>query len=155
MKVAHCSLKEFNKLKPDADTVVISLTGSTNEVIENTGWKTFISYDFKVLSCHREFRPTDDQARALAEFIFPYIQGAQKVICQCEHGEIRSVAVAFGLAFSDIGDGKRFEVKNGEWVKSTGSAGDTFSGRTYGWIARTIDKKLKEKEDKNVDQPKV
>lgn len=144
MKVAYTSFKEFQKLTPCPDTVIISLTGDEDEITElhPAGWAKLLSAKFQVLrpeGPRGSFKPMDDQARKLATDIYPFIKDAKKVIVQCEYGEIRSAAVAQGLYHSLLSDGKLYEIQNGQWVESFPSRSDTFMGRTTGWIVSTID----------------
>lgn len=147
MQVAYCSAKEFAKLKPCPDTVVINLTAQENAVAPNKGWKHFLVNKFEVLDDRGVFAPIDNQAKELAHRIFPYIKDAKKVICQCEYGEIRSPAVATGISWSTLGDRRLMEIVNGQWADGGGSSHSTFMARTYGWIDRTIDDLVKKERD--------
>lgn len=139
MQVVYVGSKEFDKLTPCPDTVVIDLTAHTDGVIEDTKWKDYLLCRFEVLSDRGEFAPIDNQAKKLAIRIYPYIKDAKKVICKCEYGEIRSVAVARGIAYSDMGLPDIHTYKNGKLVYDDPSGSSTFSGRTTRWISDIID----------------
>lgn len=151
MKVAFCTKQEFFGLTPDENTVVISLLGNTPGVkVEDLGgWKAALSIKFDVLSPEGprgEFKPIDDQARRLATQIFPYVNGCESVIVFCEYAEIRSPAVALGIAYSRL-NADLFQIVKKKYVEPDIKAVGTFSGRTTGWISRVIDAKLKEERD--------
>lgn len=151
MKVAFCTKQEFLSLTPDENTVVISLLGNTPDIKEedNPGWKSLLSIKCSVLRPEGpdgSFAPMDDQAKHLAEQIFPHIKDAQSVIVFCEYAEIRSPAVATGIAYSDL-DGEIYQIINKKYIEPNITSRSTFSGRTTGWISRVIDAKLKEERD--------
>lgn len=151
MKVAYCNLVNFSMLKPDEDTVIVFLVGVKPDKEKTSGgWKKFFSTDFKVLEPFGQlgsFREIDDQALELADNMFESIDGAEKVIVVCQHGEIRSRTVATGISFSNLGDGDIYEINSkGKWVDGKSAGESTFSGRTYSIIAQTIDLLIREKE---------
>lgn len=156
MKVAYCSLDNFCGLTPDKDTVIVFLIGvGTGKEKHSGGWKKFFSTNFKVLELSGplgSFKEMDDQAAELADDMFESIDGAEKVIVVCQHGEIRSRAVATGISFSDLGDRNIYEINSdGIWVDGKSAGGSTFSGRTYSIITRTIDLLIREKEANSKD----
>lgn len=139
--VAFVGSKEFEKITPCPDTVVIDLTARANGTIDNTKWKDYLLCKFDVLSDRGEFEPIDVQAKQLAIRIYPFIKEAKKVICKCGYGEIRSVAVARGIAYSDVCQLPVQTIVKGKWVKPESNSGSssTFSGRTTRWIASNLD----------------
>ncbi len=153
MKVAYSSITEFMKLTPDADTVVVSLLGNTDddiEVLPNGGWKSNLRKKFLVIKPNGplgSFAGMDDQAAQLADDIYEYIKDAKRVIIVCEYGEIRSPAVAAGIAYSDLGDcGDIYMISEGRWLSAELLGSTTFQSRTIGNLAATFDLLIKEDE---------
>lgn len=147
MKVAYSSLKNFQQLKPDSNTVVLSLLGDSSDIVEaeNTGWKKHLSIKFNTLSPtgpEGSFKDMDDQAKNLARKLKPHLEGVEKIIVHCQYGEIRSAAVATGIYFSArFGPGwELYEIDSkGNWSEADIPHMDTFGGRTYSNIASILE----------------
>lgn len=138
MNIAHCSLKEIQKLTPDANVAVISIHYSNKPTGGNRcGWKAHINLEVDVLNPEGQsgsFRPMDEQATKIAEILYEFMKDKEDVIVQCEYGEVRSVAIARALAYVKGQELK--EVQNGKYIKSTKRGESTFQGRTSGGIVR-------------------
>lgn len=139
MKIAYAGKKDITTLKPSNDTIVVTLSDTATEptLAEKTNWFKHITYPFKVIATVRSFEECDIQAGNLAEYLREHIDGTKNVIIQCSYGEIRSPAVASGLA-SVFTRHEMFCIKSGKWTPhvSGSNVSNTFTARTQGFIRR-------------------
>ena len=139
VSVAFCSKEERINLVSNKETVLLELCDDIDRIlISEDGWKTHIFYPFKVFDCTREFESTDNQAKAIAEYIGSHFTGEKNILVQCTYGEVRSVAVAIGIAcawsgdcIETIRDGQR--VDGWDFIHS-----DVFMSRTSSWISQYL-----------------
>lgn len=139
VSVAFCSKEERRNLTPNKETVLLELCDDIDRVlIAEGGWKAHVCYPFKVLDCAREFESTDNQAKAIAEYISDHFTDEKNILVQCTYGEVRSVAVAAGIACAWNGD--RVEtIRDGQRVNGWDFVhSDVFMGRTAAWISQCL-----------------
>lgn len=86
------------------------------------------------------FELMDNQAKAVAKSIMEFHIPGRDIIVLCDNAEIRSPAVALGLA---LAFGVNHEPIGGATMPDHSS---TFSNRTTGWVHDTVEEILKEKE---------
>lgn len=148
--VAFASAKAISNVTPRSDTILVSIEyGTSDSVItkpqqenKNT-WKKHVIIDMNVYGCRGSFQETDDQARRIGEQIHQLIQGQDyaqlKLIFQCQHGEMRSKALAKALAYC-LGIDLHTVENNGAITPYTEqSASDTFASRTMSIVADALE----------------
>lgn len=144
-RVAYCSAKQFAKLTPCPDTVAVSLQGDTFDLKEvpGTGWKHKLEVRMLVPDVvNGEFAPKiDDPAKKLGKELAPYLKDVKNVVIHCEHGEIRSVAVGYGVIFNlaVLGEDAKFGTMQAGEFKEFEPGMDRYCARFAGVLQDSLE----------------
>lgn len=142
--VAFCSKAEFDKLVFTEPTIIFTLDDAIaipREAIEHDKGEhvTWHRVPCKVLSCGRDFTPTDAQARLIGNFMKATIKPDADIVIHCTNGELRSPAVAYGVVA--LTSGSLTTYRNGVAIEKAEEElqFDIFQGRTAMEISRILD----------------
>lgn len=142
--VAFCSKAEFDKLVFTDPTIVFSLDDKIaipREAIEHNKGEhvTWHRVPCRVLSCNRDFTPTDAQARLIGNFMKAMIKPDVNIVVHCTNGELRSPAVAYGIVA--LTSDSLTTYRNGVAVEKAEEElqFDVFQGRTAMEISSILD----------------